>query len=94
MDRDAGGRGTSATHTIALNLTEVTGGRYVAVAAATGMVGAMTRLATDIGAHYDEMSTRYMLTYERPDPPGQRVMMRITRPAVALRLFRDRAIAP
>lgn len=94
VDRDAGGRGTSATHTIALNLTEVTGGRYVAVAAATGMVGAMTRLATDIGAHYDEMSTRYMLTYERPDPPGQRVMMRITRPAVALRLFRDRAIAP
>ena len=94
VDRDAGGRGTSATHTIALNLTEVTGGRYTSVAAATGMVDAMTRLAADMGAHYDEMSTRYMLTYERPDPPGQRVMMRITRPGVALQLYRDRALDP
>ena len=94
VDRDAGGRGTSATHTIALSLTEVTGGRYVSVAAATGMVGAMTNLAADIGAHYDEVSTRYMLTYERPDPPGRRVMMRVTRPAVALQLYRDRAIDP
>ena len=94
VDRDAGGRGTSATHTIALNLTQVTGGRYASVAAVTGMVDAMTRLATDIGAHYDEVSTRYMLTYERPDPPGQRVMMRVTRPAVALRLYRDRAMDP
>ena len=94
VDRDAGGRGTSATHTIALNLTQLTGGRYVSVAAATGMVDAMTKLATDMGAHYDEVSTRYKLTYERPDPPGQRVMMRVTRPAVALRLYRDRAMAP
>ena len=92
VDSDAGGRGTSATHTIALNLTEVTGGRYVSVAAATGMVGTMTQLAADMGAHYDAVSTRYKLTYERPDPLGQRVMMRVTRPAVALRLYRDRAI--
>lgn len=94
VDRDAGGRGTSATHTISLNLTEITGGRHVSVAAATGMVDAMTRLAADMGAHYDEMSTRYMLTYQRPDPPGQRVMMRVTRPAVALRLYRSRAMEP
>ena len=94
VDRDAGGRGTSATHTIALNLTDLTGGRYVSVAAATGMVDAMTRLAADMGAHYDAVSTRYKLTFERPDPPGRRVMMRVTRPAVALRLHRDRAIDP
>ncbi len=87
-------RGTSATHTISLNLTQLTGGRYASVAAATGMVDAMTKLATDMGTHYDEVSTRYKLTYERPDPPGQRVMMRVTRPAVALRLYRDRAMAP
>ena len=92
VDSDAGGRGTSATHTIALNLTEFTGGRYVSVAAATGMVGAMTQLGADMGAHYDAVSTRYKLTFERPDPPGQRVMMRVTRPGVALRLFRDRAM--
>ncbi len=92
VDSDAGGRGTSATHTIALNLTEVTGGRYVSVAAATGMVGTMTQLAADMGAHYNAVSTHYKLTYEQPDPPGQRVMMRVTRPAVTLRLYRDRAI--
>ena len=92
VDRDAGGRGTSATHTIGLNLTQTTGGRHVSVAAATGMAEAMVKLASDMGTHYDEMSTRYRLTYERPDPPGQRVMMRVTRPAVALRMFRDRAI--
>lgn len=94
VERDGGGRGTSATHTISLNLTQLTGGRYTSVAAATGMVDAMTRLATDMGTHYDQVSTRYMLTYERPDPPGQRVMMRVTRPAVALRLYRDRAMDP
>ncbi len=88
------GRGASgALTTMALDLTQVTGGRYVAVVAATGMVAAMTRLAHDIGAHYDEVSTRYRLTYERPDPPGQRVMMRVTRPEVSLRLFQDRAMA-
>ena len=94
VDRNAGGRGTSATHTLSLNLTQTTGGRYVSVAAATGMVTAMRQLATDLGAHYDQVSTRYRLTYERPDPPGQRVMMRVTRPAVALRLYRDRAMDP
>lgn len=38
------------------------------------------------------MSTRYVVTYDRPDPPGQRVTVRVTRPEVALRLFRDRAM--
>ena len=40
------------------------------------------------------MSTRYLLTYERPDPPGQRVMMRITgrRAVRLLPRTRDRAL--
>ena len=91
--RDTRGRGASgALTTIALNLAAATGGRYVGVVAGAGMVTAMTRLANDMGAHHAEMSTRYVVTYDRPDPPGPRVTVRVTRPEVALRLFRDRAI--
>ena len=84
--------GSGAITTVALDLTAASGGRYVAVVAASGMVTAMTRLANDIGAHYDETSTRYVLAYERPDPPGQQVVIGTTRPEVALRLFPDRAM--
>ena len=91
--RDTRGRGSSgALTTIALDLTAATGGRYVPVVAGSGMTPAMTRLANDMGANYDAMSTRYIVTYDRPDPPGQRVTMRITRPEVVLQLFRDRAM--
>ena len=91
--RHTRGRGTSgALTTIALNLTAASGGRYVAVVAGTGMVAAMTRLANDMGANYDAMSTHYLVTYDRPDPPGQRVTMRVARPGLELRLFRDRAL--
>ena len=82
VERDAGGSGTSATHTLALSLTETTGGRYVPVAAATGMTAAMAKLATDMGVHYDRVSTQYVVAYERPEPAGHRVMMRVLRPDV------------
>ena len=92
VERDAGGRGTSATHTLALSVTDATGGRYVSVAAATGMAGAMATLATDMGAHYERVSTEYKVVYERPDPPGERFMMRIARPDVELQIFPDQRI--
>ena len=91
--QDTRGRGApGALTTVALDLTAATGGRYVAVMAGTGMVAAMTRLANDMGAHYGEMSTRYRVTYTRPDPPGQRVTVRVARPELELQLFRDRAM--
>ena len=85
-------RPDSAT-TYALNLTGNTGGRYRSVAVATGMVDAMATLATDLGAHYDAMASRYVVVYERPDPPGRRVRVRVTRPAVGVRLHPDRSMA-
>ncbi len=79
----------SAT-SFALNLTGNTGGRYRSVAVVTGMVDAMAVLGAEIGAHYENMASRYVVVYERPDPPGQRVRIRATRPAVGVRTYPDR----
>ena len=82
--------GQGSTTSYALNLTRNTGGSYRSVAVATGMVRAMAELAADLGAHYDEMASRYVVVYERPDPPGRRVRVSVTRPAVGVRVYPDR----
>jgi hypothetical protein len=84
-------RPDSATD-FAVDLTENTAGRYAAVVVATRMADEMARLATDIGAHHDEASNLYIVAYERPDPPGDSVTVRVQRPAVALRAFSDRRL--
>ena len=84
-------RPDSAT-SFAVNLTGNTGGRYRSLAVATGMVGAMADLGAALGAHYEEMASRYVVVYERPDRPGRRVRMRVTRPAVGVRLYPDRSL--
>lgn len=86
--RNRSGSGTS----FALNLTQNTGGRYRSVAVATGMVDAMAELASELGTHYDRMASRYVVVYERPDRPGRRVRVRVTRPAVGVRVYPDRSL--
>ena len=76
----------------AVDLADKTAGRYDAVVVATRMADAMARLATDIGAHHDRASGLYILAYERPDPPGNHVSVRASRPDVALHAFPDRRI--
>ena len=78
----------------ALNLTRNTGGNYRSVAVASGMVDAMAALGAELGAHYEEMASRYVVVYEPPDPPGRRVRVRVTRPAVGVRLYPDRNMNP
>ena len=58
--------------------------------AATAFEESLTELATRLGAHYDEVSKRYRVVYERPDPPGARITMGVTRSGVSVRLFADR----
>ncbi|MCY4662829.1 MAG: hypothetical protein OXF93_23960 [Acidobacteria bacterium] len=84
-------RPDSAT-SYALNLTRNTGGHYRSVAVATGMVDAMAALGADIGAHYEEMASRYVVVYESPDPSGRRFRVRVTRPAVGVRAYPDRSM--
>ena len=73
----------------AINVSRNTGGRFVSVAAATGLGHALRQLAADMVDHYEEASTRYRVTYERPDPPGDDVWVLVTRPRVNLQSFGD-----
>ena len=80
---------------LAPNLARDTGGRYTSVVVATAMADAMTELATDMGIRYRDLSSRYRLVYERPDPPGSSVTVRVDRANIGLtRLFLDRRIDP
>ena len=81
--------------TLAPNLARDTGGRYASVVVPTAMADAMTALATDMGVRYRDLSSRYRLVYERPDPPGSSVTVRVERANIGLtRLFPDRRIDP
>lgn len=87
-------RGGSSMTGLALNLTGNTGGRYVSIASATALEGAMTKLATDMGTLYSEASNRYRVVFERPDPPGASISLSVSRPGVGVRLFGGREIDP
>ena len=89
----AGRNRPDSSTSYALNLTQNTGGRYRSVAIATGMVDAMAELGAELGTHYEEMASRYIVVYERPDPPGRRVRVSVTRPAVGVRMFPERNLA-
>jgi hypothetical protein len=89
----AGRNRPDSSTSFALNLTQNTGGRYRSVAIATGMVDAMAELGAELGTHYEEMASRYIVVYERPDPPGRRVRVSVTRPAVGVRMFPERNLA-
>ena len=82
--------GGSRLTNVAISLTGVTGGRFSAIAAATRVGDELKILATDMGTHFDEVSNRYRLIYERPDPPGARISVSVTRPGTRLQLFADR----
>ena len=80
---------------LAPDLAGDTGGRYASVVVATAMAGAMAALATDMGIRYRDLSSRYRLVYERPDPPGASVTVRVERSGIGLtRLFPDRRLDP
>ena len=80
---------------LAPDLAGDTGGRYVSVVVATAMADAMAALATDMGIRYQDLSSRYRLVYERPDPPGDSVTVGVERRGIGLtRLFPDRRLDP
>ena len=85
-------RGGSDVTTYGLNLTQNTGGAYEAIVAATGLEASLRELASRIGAHYAEVSTRYRVVYERPDPAGARISMSVARSGVGVRVFADRRL--
>ena len=76
----------------AINLAKNTGGRYTQIAAATAFEDSLQQLATDMAAHWDQVSIRYRVIYERPDPAGRNVSVNVTRPGLDLQLFGDRSM--
>ena len=88
-------RGGNLQTTVSINITNNTGGVYSALAAATGLPRALTELATTMSAHYDEVKNRYRVVFEcEPDDPQAPISVKVTRPAVAVRLFANRRASP
>ena len=86
--------GGSGVTEYAINLTDNTGGLYEVFGAATRFSTALPELATKLGANYDQVSQRYRVLYERPDPPGTSLSIGVVRPGLVARPYIDRRIEP
>ena len=69
---------------LAINLTENTGGIYENIAAATGIEQMLVSIADRMNAHHENVSKRYRVVYERPNPPGAQISASVTRPGAFL----------
>jgi len=72
----------------ARNIASNTGGVYETITTATGMPEWLRRYAERLNAHYAEVSKRYRVLYEPPDPRGAQISAG-ARPGVNIRLFVD-----
>lgn len=77
-------RGGSVINQYALNLSQNTGGLYENIAAATGLEQTLTGVAERMNAHYENVSRRYRVVYERPNPPGAQISASVTRPGAGI----------
>jgi hypothetical protein len=61
----------------------------------TALTNTLNELATTMGEHFDEMSPRYRLLYERPsDTPGAQMGAGVVGPNYKMQLFADRRMPP
>lgn len=72
----------------ARDIADNTGGVYETINTATGMPAWLERYAERLNAHHAEMSKRYRVRYEPPDPRGEQISAG-ARPGVNIRLFVD-----
>ena len=72
----------------ARNIASNTGGAYETITTATGMPEWLRRYAERLNAHHAEVSKRYRVLYEPPDPRGAQISAG-SRPGVNIRLFVD-----
>ena len=77
-------RGGSVVNQYALNLTQNTGGIYENIAAATGLGQTLVGIGERMNAHYENVSKRYRVVYERPNPPGAQISASLTRPGARI----------
>ena len=84
-------RGGALQTTISTFLTQNTGGRYWALAAATALADTFTELAGVMGEQFDAVKDRYRVVFEcEPDNPAAGIAAGVNRAGVAVQLFPTR----
>lgn len=69
------------------HLSHNAGGVFAVIDAWSALDYKLTELATRMSAHHERVSNWYRLIYERPNPPGCRVSVRLTlRPRIRFNL--------
>ena len=61
------------------HITEDTGGIYESIVVATGLVPSLETFAERLNTHHAEMSKRYRVRYEPPDPRGGQIFVEVPR---------------
>ena len=88
-------RGGNIQTQFSRNLTQNTGGLYRSIVVPTALEDVLTEVATRMGTHFDEMSGRYRLLFERPgDTPGAALAATVVGAGLTMRLFADRRMPP
>ena len=76
-------------------VSQATGGLHRTINSATALVETLAEVGTQMGEHFDAMSSRYRIEYERPgDTPGAQIGAGITGPNYTMQLFSDRRVPP
>ena len=92
LQLSGGSRGGSVSSSVmrgyARSIAGNTGGAYETLSAVTGMAEWMRRYAGRLNAHHAEVSKRYRVLYEPPDPRGAQISAG-ARLGVDIRLFVD-----
>ena len=79
-------------HSLAENLAENTGGRFLTVTTPTGLEEALTQLAEHMNYHTYLVSTRYQIVHVVPESPSGDVSVDLSNPSHSLQLFLDRRL--
>ena len=83
---------SETTRIVTLNITRNTGGVYQSIAAASGMVGELKKLAATMASDYELLKNRYRVGFEcRGDLVGP-FKVEVTRPGVGVQASAARQV--
>jgi hypothetical protein len=85
-------RGNGIGTIASLQITEVTGGHYEAIAAATALPDKMKALATLLAAHHQQASTQYRIEYFSDAKNTKGVEVEVKRPGTSITISQKRQV--
>lgn len=71
-------------------LTQYGGGIYEEISRPVEFSQALTTIATRMGEHFDQISNRYRVVYEKSAPPGAQISLQLGRSGATASLFASR----